>query len=377
MQEERHHTPQKLSPILSSTWLLVGLLSLPVLLWLTWQLRTVAALALLSLLLALGLAPVMAFLERHRLPRSLAVAVLYLGILLAAGALFFIAGNIIVTQSQALLAQLPDLLARWQAIAAENPLLAPPQVLQNLLPSGSLRLAGAGISSVLAGLLVLVVTYYLLMDGRRLWAGAVHLTPAPHRTMINLLGQEIARRTRGYLLGVTISGLVIGVVTTLGLWALGIPYPIVFGLLAGVLEAVPLVGPIVAVIGPLLLALGLGPLRAGLVLVFFVALQQVEDKLLVVCLQSHTTGLHPLVVIFSLLSLGVLFGFSGVVLAIPVAAAIQATVVCLNSCFYQPGGSSAWLAERQGDHPNELRTTGAGASRMELSQPVLNDARQV
>ena len=110
-----------------------------------------------------------------------------------------------------------------------------------------------------------------------------------------------------------------------------------------------MIGPMLAALGPVLLALGLhGPLLAGLVLLFFAVLQQVEDKVLVVRIQSRATGLHPLGVIFSMLVLGVLFGLGGLLLAIPVAAAIQASLVCWHSCVYHPGGSAAWVAERQG-----------------------------
>lgn len=339
--------PKEPATLFSSPWQIAALLALPALLWVSWRLRSVVALVLLSILFAIALAPAVAVLERRRLPRSLAIALLYLSILAFAGILFFVAGNIVFLQGQALLSQAPEFLTRWQALSATNPFLAPPQTLQNALSSNSLRLVGGGVSVILAGLLILLLTYYLLVDSEKLWGGIQRLVPVDYRPMADALAREIAEKVRGYLLGVSVSGLVIGLITSLGLWLLGIPYPLLFGVLAGVLEAVPMVGPVVAAIGPILLALQVGPLYAGVVVLFFVVLQQVEDKVLVVRLQSRATGLHPLTVILSLLSLGLLFGFSGMILAIPIAAAIQASLVCLNSCFYHPNGSAAWLAQRQ------------------------------
>jgi len=90
---------------------------------------------------------------------------------------------------------------------------------------------------------------------------------------------------------------------------------------------------------------------AGLLvlLIAFYAVQQIEDKALVPRLQSHTTGLHPLIVILSTLVLGTLFGLLGVVLAVPLAAMVQALLVCVTSCFLHPEGAAAWLAERRPD----------------------------
>lgn len=105
--------------------------------------------------------------------------------------------------------------------------------------------------------------------------------------------------------------------------------------LAGLLEAIPYLGPLLAAVGPVSMALTQSPLRAVIVLVFFTALQQIEDKMVVPQLQSHTTGLHPLTVILATLMLGSLFGLMGMV-AVPLAAAGQAVLVCVTSCFY-PG----------------------------------------
>jgi len=323
------------------------LLSLPLLIWLLWKLQLVIALALLSLLLAVGLAPIVTSLERHHFPRFLAITTVFVGILAPVVGILLGAGRIAMAEGQAVVAQIPNFLARWRELAAGNPLLAPPEAAYGLIPSNSLHIAGNSIVIPAFGLLVLVITYYLLVDREMLWNVALNVTPLQHRRMIDLLGGEIADRSRGYFRGVVITAVTIGVATWLGLLMLGIPYALFFGVLAGVLEVIPLIGPVLAAVGPILLALGQSPLHAGLVLIFFIVLQQVEDKVLVVRIQASTTGLHPLTVLFSMLVMGVLFGLAGVILAIPVAAAIQASAICLTSCFLHPRGQQAWLSERE------------------------------
>ncbi|MBI3958591.1 MAG: AI-2E family transporter [Chloroflexi bacterium] len=326
------------------------LLSLPLIGWFLWQVQIVIALALLGLLLAVGLWPAVAFLQRRNLPRTPAIGLVYIGLLTPLAGLLFGAGRVMVAESQALLALFPPLLSAWQKLAADNPLFTPPDAAFRIFSSisaNSLRAASGSAILLAAGLLILVIAYYLLAQHEMLWAAALQVMPIRHRRMIDLLGREITARARGYFHGVIISAVIIGSLTGIGLAVLGVPYPFLFGVLAGVLEVVPLVGPVIAAVGPILLVLGQSPLRAGLVLLFFVVLQQVEDKVLVVRIQASTTGLHPLTVIFSLLTMGVLFGLTGVLLAVPVAAALQACAICLTSCFLHPNGHSAWLAERE------------------------------
>jgi predicted PurR-regulated permease PerM len=329
------------------------LLSLPLIGWFLWQVQIVIALALLSLLLAVGLWPAVAFLQRRRIPRSLAIGLVYIGLLTPLSGLLLGTGRVMVAESQALLALFPQVLATWQKVAADNPLFTPPDAAFRIfssLSANSLRVASGGAILLAAGLLILVIAYYFLAQHEMLWTAALQLMPSRHRRMIDLLGREITDRARGYVHGVIINAVIVGSLTGIGLALLGVPYPLLFGVLAGVLEVVPMLGPAIAAVGPILLALGQSPLRAGLVLLFFVVLQQVEDKVLVVRIQSSATGLHPLTVIFSMLIMGVLFGLTGVLLAIPVAAGLQACAVCLTSCFLHPNGSTTWLAEREAAH---------------------------
>lgn len=329
---------------------LLGFLLLPFAIWILWRLWIIAALVLVAQLIAVGLNPAVSRFEARGFSRRTGTLSLYSGLLLGLVGLAYLVGRVLAVQFESLVVALPDLLMQWEAaferiFPAAN-LSSSPDWMASLTPAIA-GLASLALQGVLAFLLVVLLSFYFLLDGPRLWSGALRLVPDARRQMADVLGLEIARRLRRYLKGVALSGVIVGVLTAAGLAILGVPYWLLFGVLAGLLEAIPLIGPILASIGPITLALGQSPGRALLVAAFFVIVQQLEDKLLVPRIQSHATGLHPLIVILAVLVLGSLFGFLGVLLAVPLAAVVQALVVCGVDCFYHPEGAEAWLAARR------------------------------
>ena len=117
-----------------------------------------------------------------------------------------------------------------------------------------------------------------------------------------------------------------GLLSTVALWVIGVPFALLLGVLAGVLGFVPYVGFAVSLVPPVLLALADDPIKAVLVVAVFVLLQQVELNLIYPLLMSRAVSLHPAVVIFALFVSGLIFGLAGLVLAVPLAAALQVLV---------------------------------------------------
>ena len=151
---------------------IMSLVLLPAALWLLWQLWGVAALLVLALIVAAGLEPAVARLERRGLSRPVAVLGLYTVILGVLGSLGYVVGQVLATQAQSLVATLPVLITRWQAVLDANVFLAGLGPTPDWLAGLSVRAAGyAGLAvqGMLAGLLVLLVACYLLLDGRHLW----------------------------------------------------------------------------------------------------------------------------------------------------------------------------------------------------------------
>lgn len=185
----------------------------------------------------------------------------------------------------------------------------------NSLP---LLLVGAGsIAAEMAAALILAL--FMAHDPHSLFAGALRLVPGEHRGEARRLIRALEKRLRGWVVGTGLAMLFVGVGAGLGLWLLGAPLPLTFGLLAGLLNVVPYFGSVVAALMPALLALTVSPVEALLVLVLFLILNQIDGYLIQPLVMAHEVRLHPVMVILAFLLLGRLLGLAGLLLAVPTA----------------------------------------------------------
>jgi predicted PurR-regulated permease PerM len=175
-----------------------------------------------------------------------------------------------------------------------------------------LSLAGAAV----AGLLLAV---YMSVDPGPLVGGALRLVPREKRGKAKRFLRTFETRLRGWMVGQAIVALFVGIGGGFGLWVIGIPLYISFGLVAGALNVVPYLGSIVGAMLPALLALTISPVKALLVVVLFVALNQVEGYILQPMVMGREAKLHPAMVIVSFLIFGALLGLAGALLAVPAA----------------------------------------------------------
>ena len=168
--------------------------------------------------------------------------------------------------------------------------------------------------------------FYLLRDRRRIAENLTLLFPVQVRARAVRAAREMRRETAGFLRGqLLISGLV-GVMTALGLLAVGTPGWLLLGLLMGVQELVPYIGPLIAGIPAVLLALQGGWARALWTLAVLVAVQQAEGSLLSPRLLSGATRLHPLLILLIISAGGFVAGAWGMLLALPLAVSIRGAV---------------------------------------------------
>ena len=137
---------------------------------------------------------------------------------------------------------------------------------------------------------------------------------------------ESERALRLWLKGQAIAMVVVGLLTGIGLWALGMPSAFALGLLAGVLEFIPFAGPIIAAVPAILLALAVSPELALWVMLLYFAVQQFEGNLLTPLVQQYAVDLPGVVLLFSLIGFGTLFGTLGVILAAPLAVVTMVLV---------------------------------------------------
>lgn len=191
-----------------------------------------------------------------------------------------------------------------------------------------------GISSFFTLLLAPVITYYILKDLDRLKRGIIRLIPASKRGLFYYLGSEINEVILGYFRGQVWLSVIVAIFSTIALLILKIPFNIILGLIAGFSNMIPYVGPILGSIPAIFLALLRSPGKALTVLVLFFLIQQLENSFISPGIISKEVGIHPLVVIFSLLVGAELLGFWGLLLAVPIAGSLKVTARILYREFY-------------------------------------------
>ncbi len=176
------------------------------------------------------------------------------------------------------------------------------------------------------GVACLVMFVYMAYDPQSLLRGVRRLIPERHREhYMNLLGL-VEDRLRGWVIGTGLNMLAIGVGAVIGLSILQVPMSVTLGILAGLMEVIPFFGSIAGALLPAIIALTISPVKAALVIVLFIILNQLESHIVQPLVIGPRVHLHPVVVIFSLIVAETLLGYVGLLLAMPVAAFIVAVM---------------------------------------------------
>jgi predicted PurR-regulated permease PerM len=309
---------------------IVTVLAVLALLWLLAQLWTLLLSLFIALLLTAALDPPVTRLERRGVPRSISIAVFVLAL---AGIVVGVAVLVVpplLEQGTQLAEAAPGYLERFRLFTQANPEVftrvqaatagsdADPQTVASRFLA-----AGAGLfRGISAFLIVLVMTAYLLADGERIYDWTVRYLPQAQRIRVRQALPEISRVVSGYLLGQLLTSLLFGVFAYVVLSILGVPQPLLLAIVAAVADAIPVVGVVIATVPAVLLALTVSPLVAGIVLALYLAYQQVENYLIVPRVYRGTLELHPFAVLIAVLVGAQLLGVLGVLLALPIAAAV-------------------------------------------------------
>lgn len=177
----------------------------------------------------------------------------------------------------------------------------------------------SSLGSLIDILLVPVITFYLLKDKAEIFKAFMSLFSQARKARLQLLGAEIRRLLRGYVQGKIIISALVGLMIGLGCLLLGLPNALTIGLVAGVFDLIPYFGPWLGGILPVSIALlSLAPIKAVWVVLLILVVQQAESGLITPRVISHRVGLHPLVVMFSVLFFGAVMGIPGMVLGVPI-----------------------------------------------------------
>lgn len=329
-------------------FILVGSLFFAI--WLVAELQVVLVPFALGLLLAYLLDPLIDRIETWKVPRTVAIGGLVLISLVAIGIVMISIVPILVDQIGSLVNNMPGYFSQIQSwfdfkllpwLGGMGFNVSPDtlseaffgegaeagQMLQGLL-GGALEFT-SGLYTLLAQLLNLllvpVVAFYLLKDYDIIAAWAGDLIPPDRRPFISRLGGDIGKALSNYLRGQFAVCASIGLLYGIGLGILGIQYAALLGLAAAVLSLIPYVGSILTMLIAGAVAL-LGPdplsdlLKVGIV---FAVIQTLDGNLITPKIMGERFGLHPVVIMFSVLVFAVLFGFIGLLIAVPLTAVLK------------------------------------------------------
>lgn len=267
---------------------------------------------------------------------GLAVLASVLTVLLLLALVSFLFGREVARQIDQLAVTLP---AAWEHVQADiraspfaDRLVAP---LESLASNAGAILARApgvlmGTASAIATLvLVLVAGVFLSLDPSGARDGALSLTPKPWRPRGREVMNACGRALKGWLRAQLVSMILVGTIVGIGLWIIGVPAPLALGMLSGLAQFVPIVGPIASAVPALVLAATGGAHPALLTLALYVGVSQLEANLITPLVQKNVASLPVVLGIFAVVGLGTLFGPVGVLFATPLAVVLYTIVTML------------------------------------------------
>jgi predicted PurR-regulated permease PerM len=326
-------------------WAIVGIaLAGFVLLRLLGATRVLLPPVLIAAAIVYLLNPLVSALARRGVPRVAGALIVYLGFLLIAGLAVWLLVPLLTRELAAAIDDFPAYLQAFESRANE--------IASRFGQRVSLDLRGSRIqgylsdpanretilnyvtglrsftSSVLHGVVVFVVgvivAFYLLVDLPRLRRGALAVVPPRHRADLEELSGKIARAVGGFFRGQLLVALFVGVASSLALWMVGLPFWLLVGLVAGLFNLVPLIGPWIGGALAVVIALLNGePVMALWAAVALVVVQQLDNHLISPNVMSRTVNIHPVVVILALLLGATFSGILGMLIAVPLVAAVK------------------------------------------------------
>ena len=323
--------------------------------------RDVVILLGVALFLAVALNPAVVLLQRW-LPRGLAVASVFIGLLVMIG-LFVVALAVpIINQTDNLQKAAPGYVDKLKKDPTLNDLnkryhlVSKASAAAGKLPEKVFGAADKVVTGVAETITAIFLTLFLMLELPTLSAGVLSLMPAEaRRAREHGWPLDVNRQVGGYVIGNLAISVIAGLVTGISLWILGVPYAAALGILMGVFDLVPLIGATIGAIAAIGVAFAAqGPTAGIIMLVINIVYQQVENHVLQPIVYRKTVQLSAFLVLVAVLLGGALLGVLGALVAIPVAGSIQVIARDLLADRRRPSP----LDRRRRRHPNPASRDG-------------------
>lgn len=304
--------------------------------WVVYLILDILLMLFAAIIISAALEPVANYLQRYRLPRTASVILVYLALLLLLAGTTTLLIEPLTEQITQLALATPQLVGDLAHILSFIPQLDREAVAgslqEGLLQLGQ-NLANVSVnvvaqtrsifSSIFSVLFVFILAFYLVVEKDALKKFARLVTPHDHLPYIEQAIERAQRSIGRWVLAQLTLAVIVGCAVGVILWIMGIKYALVLGLLSGIFEIIPVIGPIVAAVPGVLVGISQSWIYGLAALVMYIVVQQLENQWLVPTIMRRAIGLNPLVTIVAILLGARLYGIAGVILSIPLATIVS------------------------------------------------------
>lgn len=315
--------------------------------YLLWILRDLFLLVLAAVVIASAIEPGVGFFMRHRLPRILAVLIMYLLVFGSVGSVVYFFIPPVINDLQGLVASAPEYLQSLsgaQTIVGQDAIAASTGEAQSLMNTmlqfqtvfadttgGLFRLFAMFFGGIFSFILVVMLSFYFALQETSVTDFLRIVTPARHEEYVLDLWRRAHKKIGLWMQGQLVLSLIVGVLVYLGLLIAGVPYALLLAVITAMFDLIPVFGSIAAGVVAVAVAFAFGGVPLALIVAgLYIIINQFESNLIYPLVVKKVIGLPPILVILALIAGGTLAGFLGVLLSIPVAAALQEFVSDLD-----------------------------------------------
>ncbi len=308
------------------------------LMWVAVQVQSILICTFMAIILASAIAPAAEILERQKVPRTVTVIGLYILIAIVYAVLAISLIPVIKEQAQQLFSVIPQYLKQLLesvdkiqniagnyagADAVNNMDYATmAQDLGTKALGKTINFTHDVLEAILNGIFILFLTSYFVIEADKMWPQLLLWLPPHRREKAATLIRPLESRLGGYVRGQVLVSVAVAIILGTGLTLLQVKYSLILGLIAGLMNIVPFVGSIITCVFSIVVAANQSPMLGLATFGLFAFEQWLESNFIVPHLIGKNVDLHPLIVLFSLLIGGTLFGLPGAVIAVPLASAI-------------------------------------------------------
>ncbi len=293
-------------------------------------LRDILFILFISILLALIIDPAVDSIEKKKIPRVIAAFMLFSFMFLVLGSLIYIIATPLAKELSELALRIPNYLG--SSIFLNDKSILNTEIsgpLQSVLLEASSYFKNiasglfSGIFNILGGfvsaILILVITFYLIIEENGVVNFVKQTVPQNLQPRSLRIIKKVQTKLGRWFVGQLALGFIVGTMSLIGLYLLGVPYSLVLAIIAGILELIPYIGPILSAIPAIIIALTVSPELAFLTLILYFLIQQFENYLIVPKVMEKSVNLHPIVIIVVVIMGQKIAGVTGAIIAVPVA----------------------------------------------------------